>query len=136
KSDSRRLIKQGGVEINGEKKQDPEELLVLRTNDVLKVGKRNWFRIEVVHLNELDTEQLSMKPMRVEDVDMIQQFLPEWEIVKHLSRPMPAKVISEIARDVFRRILLQPEPKDDWLWRVSTKKDPDKIIGVAHLRRD
>ena len=136
KSDSRRLIKQGAVEVNGEKKESPEEELVLRTNDVLKVGKRNWFRIEVVHLNELDTEQLSMKPMRVEDVDMIQQFLPEWEIVKHLSRPMPAKVISEIARDVFRRILLQPEPKDDWLWRVSTKKDPDKIIGVAHLRRD
>jgi len=136
KSDSRRLIKQGAVEINGEKKQDAEELLMLRTNDILKVGKRNWFRIEVVRLNELDTERLSMTPMRIEDVDMIQQFLPEWEIVKHLSRPMPAKVISEIARDVFRRILLQPEPKDDWLWRVSTKRDPDKIIGVAHLRRD
>jgi len=136
KSDSRRLIKQGAVEINGEKRQDPEEELVLRTNDVLKVGKRNWFRIEVVHLNELDTEQLSMKPMRVEDVDMIQQFLPEWEIVKHLSRPMPAKVISEVARDVFRRILLQPEPKDDWLWKISSKRDPDKVIGVSHLRRD
>lgn len=136
KSDSRRLIKQGAVELNGEKKEDAEEELVLRTNDVLKVGKRNWYRIEVVHLNDLDTEQLSMKPMNLQDVDMIQDFLPEWEIVKHLSRPTPAKVISEVAREVFRRVLMQPDPKDDFLWKVQAKKDPDKIIGVAHLRRD
>lgn len=136
KSDSRRLIKQGAVELNGEKKEDAEEELALRTNDVLKVGKRNWYRIEVVHLNDLDTEQLSMKPMNLQDVDMIQDFLPEWEIVKHLSRPMPAKVISEVAREVFRRVLMQPDPKDDFLWKVQAKKDPDKIIGVAHLRRD
>lgn len=136
KSDSRRLIKQGAVELNGKKKEDAAEELVLRTNDVLKVGKRNWYRIEVVHLNDLDTEQLSMKPMNLQDVDMIQDFLPEWEIVKHLSRPTPAKVISEVAREVFRRVLMQPDPKDDFLWKIQAKKTPEKIIGVAHLRRD
>jgi len=136
RSDSRRLIGQGAVEINGQKKKDADERLILRTNDVLKVGKRNWYRIEVVKLHELDTEQLSMKPMHLKDVDLIQQFLPEWEIVKHLSRPVPVKLVSEVARDVFRRVLMQPEPKDDWIWKIHAKKDPDKVIGIAHLRRD
>lgn len=137
KSDSRRLIKQGGVDINGVKLTNPDMEHQFRTNDILKVGKRSWFRIEVADLNELETEKLWMKPMRVEDVDLIQKYLPEWEIVKYLSHPgLPMKAVADIARDVFRRVIFQPEPKEEWLWKIQLKENPDKIIGVAHLRRD
>lgn len=137
KSDSRRLIKQGGVDINGVRHDDPDAELVFKSNDVLKVGKRNWFRIDVVKLNELESERLWMKPMRVEDVDLIQKFLPEWEIVKYLSHPgLSLKAVTDVAREVFRRVIMTPEPKDEWIWKIQHKQDPDKIIGVAHLRRD
>lgn len=137
KGDSRRLIKQGGVDINGIKHTDPDAELIFKTNDVLKVGKRNWFRIEVVKLNELETEKLWMRPMRVEDVDLIQKFLPDWEIVKYLSHPgLSLKAAVDVAREVFRRVILQPEPKDEWIWKIQHKDEPEKIIGVAHLRRD
>jgi len=137
KSDSRRLIKQGGVDINGIKHTDPDAELIFKTNDVLKVGKRSWFRIEVVKLNELETEKLWMRPMRVEDVDLIQKYLPDWEIVKYLSHPgLSLKAAVDVAREVFRRVILQPEPKDEWIWKIQHKDAPDKIIGVAHLRRD
>jgi len=137
KSDSRRLIKQGGVDINGIKHSDPDAEVLFKTNDVLKIGKRNWFRIEIANLNDLETEQLLMKPMRVEDVDLIQKYLPEWEIVKYLSHPgLSLKAATDVAREVFRRVILQPEPKDEWIWKIQSKEEPDKIIGVAHLRRD
>lgn len=137
KSDSRRLIKQGGVDINGVKHTDPEAELVFKTNDVLKAGKRSWFRIEVTRLNELETERLLMKPMRIEDVDLIQKFLPDWEIVKYLSHPaLSLKAATDVAREVFRRVIMKPEPKDEWIWKIQRKNDPDKIIGVAHLRTD
>lgn len=137
KSDSRRLIKQGGVDINGVKHTDPEAELVFKTNDVLKAGKRSWFRIEVTRLNELETERLLMKPMRIEDVDLIQKFLPDWEIVKYLSHPaLSLKAATDVAREVFRRVIMKPEPKDEWIWKIQHKNDPDKIIGVAHLRTD
>jgi tyrosyl-tRNA synthetase len=162
KGDTRRLIKQGGVELNGEKVSDPDEMLLVKTNDVLKVGKRHWYRIVIVHINEIETERLWLKPLEIEDIDLLVKYLPEWEIVKYLTRPLSAKLaqpkgrargqpfklmkapegaastkVSEgIAREVFKKVISQEEPKDEWLWKIIPKEDPDDIIGVAHLRRD
>jgi tyrosyl-tRNA synthetase len=160
KGDTRRLIKQGGVELNGEKIIDPDEMLMVKTNDVLKVGKRHWYRIVIVHINEIETERLWLKPLEIEDIDLLVKYLPEWEIVKYLTRPFSAKIIQPkgrgqpfklmkaaegaastkvsegIAREVFKKVISQEEPKDEWLWKVIPKEEPGEIIGVAHLRRD
>ena len=160
KGDTRRLIKQGGVELNGEKVMDPDEMLLVKNNDVLKVGKRHWYRVQIVRLNVIETDRLWLKPLEIEDIDLLVKYLPEWEIVKYLTRPTAAKVLpvqsrgaqpfklmsapqapaskaSEgIAREVFKKVISQPEPKDEWLWKIAPKAEPDKIIGVAHLRRD
>jgi RimJ/RimL family protein N-acetyltransferase len=159
KSDTRRLIKQGGVELNGEKVTDPDEELLVNTNDILKVGKRHWYKIEVIHPDSIETERLWLKPLEIDDIDLLVKYLPEWEIVKYLTRPTAAKVLpaqakgapfkmmsapaaasskaSEgIAREVFKKVIGQPEPKDEWLWKIIPKAEPEEIIGVAHLRRD
>jgi tyrosyl-tRNA synthetase len=160
KGDTRRLIRQGGVEINSDKVTDPAEMLLLRTNDILKVGKRHWYRIELVNLNDMETERLWMKPLEAKDIDLIAKYLPEWEIVKYLTRPLSAKLAppkrpgapfqlmkaappaaatkagDTIAREVFKKVISQPEPKDEWLWKIMPKETPEEIIGVAHLRRD
>lgn len=141
KGDSRRLIKQGGVDLNSEKLEDPEQMLVVQTNDVLQVGKRGWFRIEVVRLNDLETEHLWMRPLELRDLDLLQAYIPDWDIVKYLgklpeSKKIPAKDMGPLAREVFKKVIMQPEPKDEWLWKIIPKEDPEKVAGVAHLRRD
>lgn len=45
RSEARRLIEQGGVELEGQKYTDPTQILQPGAGHVLRVGKRNYFRI-------------------------------------------------------------------------------------------
>ncbi|MEK9186366.1 MAG: tyrosine--tRNA ligase [Patescibacteria group bacterium] len=45
RSEARRLIEQGGVQINEEKKTNPEEMITITKEAVLKVGKRKFLRL-------------------------------------------------------------------------------------------
>ncbi len=46
KSEARRLIKQGGVKINDKKHTDPKTPAPFKPGDVLKVGKRKFFKLK------------------------------------------------------------------------------------------
>jgi tyrosyl-tRNA synthetase len=46
KSAVRRLVQQGGVHLNDTKITDPDDRPEIRHGDILRVGKRQWFRIE------------------------------------------------------------------------------------------
>lgn len=132
------LVKQGGVEVNGKKLTDPDERIVLKTNDVLKAGRRDWFRIEIVGIDDLETERLWMKPLQIKDIDLIQKYIPQWDIVKYLGKlsvPKEPAAPAAVAA-VFTEVIRQPEPKTEWLWSIAPKQEPENIIGVAHLRRD
>jgi len=137
KSDTRRLIQQGGVELNKEKKKDPKENLLLQTNDILQVGKRNWYRIQVTRPNEFDTEALEFSSLKIADLDLVQRYLPDWELAKYLSLPLgKEKEVRKISREVIKRVIMQPEPKHEFLWKIQDKKFPDRTIGIAHLGLD
>lgn len=45
KSEARRLIEQGGVDLDGRVKNDPAEILQLKGGEILKIGKRSFIRI-------------------------------------------------------------------------------------------
>lgn len=47
KSEARRLIEQGGVELNEKKLDDPAKILKLKGGESLRVGKKKFFRIAV-----------------------------------------------------------------------------------------
>ena len=47
KSEARRLIEQGGLEINGFKEKDPNKILNLSGGEILKVGKKQFFRVKI-----------------------------------------------------------------------------------------
>lgn len=137
KSEARRLIRQGAVELNGNKLEDPDFDLLLKTNDILKVGKRGWFRIEIVKLNELETEHLLMQPLQLKDIDLLSKYMPVWELVKHLGLvgPEAKKLAPQKARELFRKSIHKLEPRNEWLWKVARKEEPDKPIGAARLGR-
>jgi len=46
-SEARRLITQGGVKLDGEKIADPRAEISLRAGQVLQVGKKTFFRIQL-----------------------------------------------------------------------------------------
>jgi tyrosyl-tRNA synthetase len=46
KSEIRRLIEQGGVELDGEKVTDPAVLPNVKNKSILRVGKRNYYHLE------------------------------------------------------------------------------------------
>jgi tyrosyl-tRNA synthetase len=47
KSEARRLIDQKAVEINGEVKNNPKEIILLHGGEILKIGKKKFFKIKV-----------------------------------------------------------------------------------------
>jgi tyrosyl-tRNA synthetase len=47
KGEARRLIEQGGLEVAGENVKDPQKELTLEGGEVIKVGKRRFFRVKV-----------------------------------------------------------------------------------------
>jgi tyrosyl-tRNA synthetase len=47
KSDARRLIEQGGFECNGETIMAPLTIVILKGGEVVRIGKKHFFRIEV-----------------------------------------------------------------------------------------
>ena len=47
KSEAWRLIEQGAVSLDDEVKKDPREALTLRGGEVVKIGKRNFFRAKI-----------------------------------------------------------------------------------------
>ena len=48
KSEARRLVEQGAVEINGESKKGVYEVIELKGGETLKIGKKNFFRIKII----------------------------------------------------------------------------------------
>lgn len=47
KNEARRLVRQGGVKINNEIKKDPEEIITIANDMILRIGKRQFFRLKI-----------------------------------------------------------------------------------------
>ncbi len=137
RSDSRRLIQQGGAELNGRKINKPEQELFLKDNDTLQVGKLGWFRIRIEEPPAFFTERLAIRSVHVRDIPEIAKNIPQSDISKFIVRFSNKKKKTENdIKDAFKKIIFQTDPKHEWLWMITAKKDPRKILGVAHLRAD
>lgn len=134
----REFITETGVEINARFLKDPEVELNLQSGDVLRLGVGDWHQIEVVDVNKIETERLLMLPLEMADIDALQKHLPEWDIVKYLSRKLSGAIKPEDVseREIFKKIISQAPPKNEWMWKIMAKQEVEKIIGVAHLARD
>ncbi len=137
RGDSRRLILQGGVSLNGRKVTRPDQELFLKDNDTLQVGRLNWLRLRVEEPPAFYTERLAIRPVHVRDIGDISKNIPLEDITKYIVRFSNKKKKTETdVRDAFKKIILQSDPKHEWLWAISTKEDPEKTIGIAYLRGD
>lgn len=130
----RQLIESGQVELNGERFLSPDSHILISDDDVLALGQNEFSRMIVLRANEFASERLLMRPMRVEDIGLIFNILPLWEVVKYLGLPK-APESEAVAREVMQRVIAKPEPKDEWIWTVARRDAPQDIMGVAHLSK-
>lgn len=133
--EARKLILAGDVEINDEAFKNPDEPVIIATDDVLIVGKREFSRLMVLKLHEFMSERLLMRPMQAEDIDAVRKTLPSWEIAKYLGLPKGAES-EKMAREVLLRTIAEPEPKRQLIWTVALRDQPADVIGVAHMHKD
>ncbi len=137
RSDSRRLIEQGGIELNGRRLTKPAQELFLKDNDTLQVGRLNWFRLRIEAPPELFTGRLAIKSVHVRDIHDLVQHIPPEDVSKFIVRFSNKKKKNETdVKDAFKKIILQSDPKHEWLWMISDKNAPEKILGMAYLRGD
>jgi tyrosyl-tRNA synthetase len=47
KSEARRLVEQGGVKIDGVVKTDPQEMIEIKNDAILQIGKRKFFKLKI-----------------------------------------------------------------------------------------
>lgn len=134
----RAYITDEGVELNAHALRTPDYMLTVKTGDILRLSALDWHEIKVVDLHEIETERLRLREMELKDIALLEEHLPEWDIVKYLARSLPGGTPAQefAARDVFRSVIMQPDPKTGWLWKISEKDAPEKIIGVAHMQKD
>ncbi|MDE2336378.1 MAG: tyrosine--tRNA ligase [Alphaproteobacteria bacterium] len=137
RGDSRRLILQGGVSLNGRKITRPDQELFLKDNDTLQAGRLKWLSLRVKEPPAFHTERLTIRPVHVRDIQSLSGRIPLEDITKHIVRFSNRKKKTETdVRDAFKKIILQTEPKHESLWVITTKDAPDKPVGLAYLRSD
>lgn len=134
RGDSRRLIQQGGVELNGRKLRHPDQELVLRNNDVLQVGKRQWFRIEIASVEVLNIGELAMRPCSPEDIERILARVPASDLARYLARlPQNSKATPAAIAESLKKSLLQPRENEQVVFGVYKQSDPNQMLGIAHF---
>lgn len=136
RGDSRRLIQQGAVELNGRRLRKPDQELQLKNNDVLQIGKRQWFRLEVAKIGTFEAGKLSMRACTPRDISEILKRIPTSELAHYMLRLTATEEKGEQKRAVteaLKKVLLDPREKQEALFAVFAKDDPAKIVGISHF---
>jgi RimJ/RimL family protein N-acetyltransferase len=84
----------------------------------------------------LSTPRLHLLPLTLEDAPAIQAHFPHWEIVRHLAGVVPWPYPEDGALTFLRDLALPAVARGDaWSWSLRLREAPDRLIGVATLRR-
>ena len=75
-----------------------------------------------------------LRPLELADADQIQQFFPQWEIVRYLTATIPWPYPPDGAV-VFCRDHALPavERGEAWAWTLRLKSDGERVIGLIEL---
>jgi len=87
-----------------------------------------------VSIPTLETRRLILRPLEMADATDIQEFFPQWEIVRHLSNQVPWPYPPDGAEKFVREIgLPQMERGEAWHWSLRLKEKPARLIGIISL---
>ena len=81
----------------------------------------------------LETERLTLRPMRLADAPAIQRHFNDWEVVRHLNGQVPWPYPDDGAETHIRTSL---ENRDRYYWAITLKEAPDEAIGLISIKPD
>ncbi|HXS11676.1 MAG TPA: GNAT family N-acetyltransferase [Acidobacteriaceae bacterium] len=85
---------------------------------------------------DLETARLLLRPLQLEDAELVQRLFPQWEIVKYLNARVPWPYPSDGVRSFYLDVCLPAiERGDEWDWTLRLKSSPHEIIGAISLVR-
>ncbi len=84
----------------------------------------------------LETPRLWLRPLVLEDAEIIQALFPQWEIVRYLNAIVPWPFPEGAALSHIRdHALPAMEREEEWHWTLRHKTAPEQLIGRIHLSR-
>ena len=83
---------------------------------------------------DLETEQLILRPLTLEDAPAAQLLFPHWEVVRCLNKKVPWPYPEDGALTYYRDVELPAiERGEHWTWAIRLKGGPHHMIGSIGL---
>jgi len=82
---------------------------------------------------ELQTERLLLSRLSLSDASEVFRMRSNPEVMRYINRPLPQSIAD--AEAWISMILAALENNDGITWKLSTKEEPQKLIGTAGLWR-
>ena len=90
----------------------------------------------VISVPPFETERLLLTAVTLADVDAYQRYFVDYEVIRFLSNRVPWPYPEEGVMTFIRDVVVPNQGKDQWLWALRLKTNPDELIGVVHLFRE
>ncbi|MGA2671785.1 MAG: GNAT family N-acetyltransferase [Terracidiphilus sp.] len=85
-------------------------------------------------MREGRTKRLVLRPLELDDAELIQELFPHWEIVRYLLNRVPWPYPPDGARQYCREIALpQMERGEAWHWTLRLGAEPSQMAGFISL---
>ena len=84
----------------------------------------------------LETRQLILRPLVLEDAPAIQRRFPRWEVVRHLSPRVPWPYPADGAARCIEVCLGEMARGEKQHWSIRLKQGPNELIGCINLWPD
>jgi RimJ/RimL family protein N-acetyltransferase len=84
----------------------------------------------------LNTERLTLRPVKESDVPAVQKNFEDWDTVRFLNAAVPWPYPENGAAEWYKNILLPGQGESQWTWAICLKESPQQLIGVIELFRE
>lgn len=85
---------------------------------------------------QFETERLILRAPTEQDIPAWQKYFADFGIIGHLNKNVPWPYPADGAAQFFYEKVAPVQGKDEWIWGLFLKPNPDEAIGLVHLRRN
>lgn len=82
------------------------------------------------------TNRLILKPVKQEDESAYKRHFVDYEVIRYLSAAVPWPYPENGIRDFIQNYILPNQGKNQWIWGIFLKENPEELIGVIDLWRN
>lgn len=85
---------------------------------------------------KFETERLILREIKESDFPAWQKNFVDYEVIRNLSSAVPWPYPENGVKDFYLNVILPTLGKDQWIWGMFLKEQPDELIGCVHLWKE